>query len=106
MIIFALFWTSLLSLFEMASEPPLQPVPSQSGNTSGNSSDSSVGNFRTLPRVETSDILENWADNASWFCRTSRILRVSGYLVGDALAEGCEGHAMVVLTTRLSKGIL
>ena len=90
----------------MTSDPLLQPVTSQSGKTSGNSTNTSGSNFRTLPRVEPSDILENWVDYASWIIRTSRTLRVSGVLVGDALADGCEDHAMVILTSRLSKGIL
>ena len=53
-----------------------------------------------------SSLLEDWVDYAAWVSRTSRTLRVSGVLVGDALANGCEDHAMVILTNRLSKGIL
>ena len=90
----------------MASYPALQPGPSQSGATSSSKSVTNLGNFRSLPRVDPSDILENWADYASWVCRTSRTLRVSGVLVGDVVADDCEDHAMVILTSRLSKGTL
>ena len=90
----------------MTSEPAPQPGPSQSGATSSAKTVTTLGNFRSLPRVDHSDILENWADYASWVCRTSRTLRVSGVLVGDAVANDCEDHAMVILTSRLSKGIL
>ena len=90
----------------MTSDPAPQPGPSQSGSTSSGKSVTPLGDFRSLPRVDPSDVLENWTDYASWVFRTSRILRVSGVLIGDAVADNCEDHAMVILTSRLSKGIL
>ena len=73
---------------------------------SGTSSDRSVTNYRSVPRIEPADVLVDWVDYASWRTCTSRMLRVVGVMEGETLLANCKDHAMAILTGRLSKSNL
>ena len=76
-----------------------------SGDTS-NGGNSNISSARFFPRVEVVDILSDWANFTGWRVCTSCTLQIVGVASWMVVTPGFELHALTMLESRLSPGIL